>query len=95
MNSHADTNITPAETDKNRIDPEMEDYDLREDKWFNTAFHFYVRPLEGENAKDNAVFEAERDQALNTLKEYIASQIDDDGYDIHAEPLAYAATLNR
>lgn len=91
MNSHSDTNITPDETVEDEIDFEMEEFDLHRSEYEDTAFYFYVRPLEGEHAKDNAAFEAERNQALNNLKEYIASRIDDDGYDIHAESLAYDA----
>lgn len=69
--------------------------DYEKDKWRDTAFHFYIRPLEGENAKDYAAFEAERDQALNDLKAFIANeyrnaQAEDNEF-VSAENLAYIA----
>lgn len=69
--------------------------DYEKDKWRDTAFHFYIRPLEGENAKDYAAFEAERDRALNDLKAFIANeyrnaQAEDNEF-VSAENLAYIA----
>lgn len=69
--------------------------DYEKDKWRDTAFHFYIRPLEGENAKDYAAFEAERDQALNDLKAFIANeyrnaQAEDNEF-VSAENFAYIA----